>query len=419
MKRIGFQSTYDSFEKINPEFAKVKIHVMYCGENRNGSFISRETVYKMLYSLKNIPVVGEWKSDDFGTHGGKVELSDDGVKFTDTTKPYGVIPSDAEVTWETIREKDGITEHEYLTTTAYLWLGRYPEIEKILDDGANQSMELSITDGQFNTEKNYYEINDGHFSALCILGSDVEPCFASADIEHFSLDKEKFMQDFTEMMTELNFSLDKNNTNHTSNEVDIENIEEGGLGMNEDIVIEEVILDEVVSTEPVVEEFEKTEEVEIIIDSEEKRDFEAEVKIYMDKISALESDNTDLQIKYSELESEAVELRQYKSEKIATDEYTAKEIEVNALFAKKEFAVLTEEEVSELKVKAFEMDLASVEKDLYALVGMKLASKFSLIKNEDGSSDVIKMSLDMGITHEDEVSSKSYAGIIKKYSKQK
>jgi len=126
---------------------------------------------------------------------------------------------------------------------------------------------------------------------------------------------------------------------------------------------------------------------------------------------------TEVNDKFTLLETEVVELRQYKSGKIASDEYTAKETEINNLFAKKEFEILTEEEVSELKVKAFEMDIASVEKDLFALVGMKLVSKFSLVKNEDGT-DVIKMSLDTSIQHE-EVSTKSYANIIKKYSKQK
>jgi len=127
----------------------------------------------------------------------------------------------------------------------------------------------------------------------------------------------------------------------------------------------------------------------------------------------------EVNAKFTLLETEVAELREYKTGKIASDEYAIKESKINDLFAKKEFEVLTEEEVSELKVKAFEMDLASVEKDLFALVGMKLASKFSLVKNEDGTSDVIKMSLDMGIVHEEEVSTKPYAGIIKKYSKQK
>jgi len=140
------------------------------------------------------------------------------------------------------------------------------------------------------------------------------------------------------------------------------------------------------------------------------------------KGKAIESEKdkviTEVSDKFTLLESEVVELRQYKSGKIASDEYTAKETEINNLFSKKEFEILTEEEVSELKVKAFEMDLASVEKDLFALVGMKLVSKFSLVKNEDGT-DIIKMSLETGIGHEEVVSTKSYADIIKKYSKQK
>jgi hypothetical protein len=157
-------------------------------------------------SLKNVPIVGFWREDvnNFGGHSKKLEISDEGFKVVDLTKPIGVIPENTELSWETLREKDGYTEHEYLCCTGILWSGRYEECEKILDDGSNQSMEI-VLDKYHYDDDDVMVIDDAHFSALCVLGKDkdpdinVEPCFEQAGIESYSLDD--FKAEF-EMMLE-------------------------------------------------------------------------------------------------------------------------------------------------------------------------------------------------------------------------
>jgi hypothetical protein len=37
---------------------------------------------------------------------------------------------------------DGLVEREYLVTEGYIWTGVYPESERIISKGNNQSMEL-------------------------------------------------------------------------------------------------------------------------------------------------------------------------------------------------------------------------------------------------------------------------------------
>lgn len=163
----------------------------------------------MIPSLYGIPVVGEWKDDkkDFGTHGGKIEISDEGIQYIETTKPYGFVDSSATVQWESVVEEDG-TEREYLTTTAFLWTSRYPEALKVLENKNNQSMELNVFDGRMSEDyPEYFEILDGEFSALCILGETVEGCFESAKISQFNLDEDTFKQEFTQMVAELKQSL--------------------------------------------------------------------------------------------------------------------------------------------------------------------------------------------------------------------
>ncbi len=251
-KIVTFESRFDKPEKFNSQFHMVKIYIAYAGKNRNGSIISKETFEKLIPSLYGVPVVGEWKGEDFGSHGGKIEISEDGVEYIDTTKPYGFVDSSATVQWEVVTEEDG-TEKEYLTTTAFLWTSRYPETLKVLENKSNQSMELNVFDGEMSGEyPDYFEILDGEFSALCILGEEVEPCFESAKVSQFNLDKDVFRDEFTQMVAELRQSM-----NFTNNIHDVE-----GGGKMKGKKFEDAIEKDVVEEAKEAEEVESTEVVE-------------------------------------------------------------------------------------------------------------------------------------------------------------
>lgn len=210
-KHIALRSEFElnSFEKLNSEFTKVKILVAYHGKNRNGSNFSKEMLTKMAEtSLKNVPIVGHWIEEEgnFGGHDGAWEESGNSFRYKDLTRPFGVVPSDTELSWEVRRENDGYTEHEYLTCTGILWSGRYPECEKIIRDGAGQSMEVNLRDYTFD-EDDYLVPTDAEFSALCILGKDddpdktIEPCFEQASIDVYALDG--FKSAYFELLDEL------------------------------------------------------------------------------------------------------------------------------------------------------------------------------------------------------------------------
>lgn len=202
-----------SIKQLNNQFALVDILLCYHGNNRNMTSMSKEVIESALPSLYGIPIVGEYiylddGSQDFGSHGGKIIISDKGIKFEDTTKPYGFVTKDAveSAKWVTITEKDGFTKHEYLELKGcVIWQKRYEEVSALLDKNYGQSMEISINKGYYN-EDNYFVIEDMTFSAACILGSnpdgtDVEPCFESACIgRHYELDS--FKKEFTLMLDE-------------------------------------------------------------------------------------------------------------------------------------------------------------------------------------------------------------------------
>jgi hypothetical protein len=189
----------NSFEVLNSEFTKAKCYILYTGENRNGSSISKETVEAALPSIFNCPVIGEFlKKDDgtkdFGSHGGRIIIDSTGIRYEQTTMPYGVVPESANPRWEMVDDK------EYLVCEIILWSGRYDDLDVFLADGQRpQSMEISPL--EFEEKNGLFEIKSFEFSALTILGSDVEPCFEDAKIETYASDK--FNLIFEEMKNAL------------------------------------------------------------------------------------------------------------------------------------------------------------------------------------------------------------------------
>jgi hypothetical protein len=200
---LQFEVTFVDVEPLNPLFSKCKIYVCYHGENRNGSIISKEVIEKAIPTIYNIPIVGRFSEDinDFTDHGGKIEITGNGankeIRYVHTTKPYGVVPESAIVDWETIGDK------EYLTIDgALLWTGRYPEAQEVIESGKPQSMEIDVIEGRLRRDKKF-EVTEMVFSALCILGDDVEPCFEDAQIVGYSLNKDSFFKEFQEMYQAL------------------------------------------------------------------------------------------------------------------------------------------------------------------------------------------------------------------------
>ena len=97
-------------------------------------------------------------------------------------------------------------------TEGYLWTGQYPEAQRIIDEGNNQSMELSnkFLDATWTKDINgkpkFFIINEAIIAKLCVLGENQEPCFEGATITQpqiqFSYD-DGFKEQLFSMMNEL------------------------------------------------------------------------------------------------------------------------------------------------------------------------------------------------------------------------
>ena len=216
---------------VNPLMSSCEIKVLYIGENRNRSYISKDVATEMAKTLRGCPIVGYYKEnkDDFADHGEQLILDDEGIHFNKLTRPYGFVAPDAKVWFKKFNDSDEFgneIEREYLMTTGYLWTGQFEEAQKVLDgEGKPQSMELdeNSLDGHWSTNvKNnieFFIINDAIFSQLCILGDDVEPCFEGAAVTKpdvsttfsTSID-DNFKKTLFQMMNELKDALKGGNT---------------------------------------------------------------------------------------------------------------------------------------------------------------------------------------------------------------
>ena len=245
-------------DALNPGISQCEIKVLYLGQNRNHSYIDKNTAIQMANSLPGTPIVGAYRKDieDFGDHGHIMHIEDGEITFSCKTVPYGFVAPDADVWFKKFTDTDDFgneIEREYLMTTGYLWTSQYPEVEQCLTEGKGQSMELDgeNLDGHWATDNNtgieFFIINDAIFTKLCILGDDVEPCFEGASVtspevsKNFSKDSE-FSRTLFSMMNELKFALQN----------------KGGSDMPENI--EQVEVEETAA--PEVEEIEEVSEVE-------------------------------------------------------------------------------------------------------------------------------------------------------------
>ena len=198
---------------VNPLISKCQIKVCYVGEdpNRNRSIITKEVATQMANSLPGSPIVGFYNEakEDFEEHNRVIDISNGEFKVKDTTRPYGFVDMNAKVWFQKFLD-DGVNEREYLMTEGYIWTGQYPESQRIIDKGNNQSMELSenYLDATWTKDENgkpqFFIINEAIVSKLCILGDDCEPCFEGSQITklEFSFD-DSFKNQLFSMMNEL------------------------------------------------------------------------------------------------------------------------------------------------------------------------------------------------------------------------
>lgn len=368
----------------NPLISQCEIKVMYVGENRNKSYITKEVATEMANSLPGCPIVGYYKEDkqDFRDHGDRVIMDDSGIHFECMTRPYGFVAPDARVWFQKFEECDEYGRsiiREYLMTTGYLWTGQYEEAKKIYEEGGRpQSMELDedSLNGQwakkYKNGMDFFIINDAIFSKLCILGDDVEPCFEGASVTapdisaSFTKVDENFTKTLYDMMEELKFAL-------KGEQKMVSNIEQ---------VVEETTTEEVI-----VENQEVVESSFAASDKKEKEEEDKKEESSEDKADSSEDKKEDEEDKkkYAKADDEEEDKKEEKVEDKKEESSDDKKEEDEE--DKKKYALLVEEHNSLLEkfsnleaaynnLLAFKNQVEEKEKD-------ELIKSFYMLSEED------------------------------------
>lgn len=371
-KILSFNSMVSDYEIVNPEFARVKVYVCYDGKNRNNSYIEKDVLQKMSNTIYGIPMVAEYDEDNncFKGHGGKLEISDEGIEFKQTTVPYGFVDPKTPIFYEEVMELDGITKHNYLCCYAYLWYKRYPEVENVLRNQDNkkigQSMEINVTSYDID-EDGCCIIKDGYFSALAMLG--VEPCFESACVTS------KFSKESDSIWEEMILSFKKYAKNDKEGSIMDKEYENEELDVTEELNEEEFKKKKCAEDE---EDFKKKK------CENEEDDVEEDEEDFKKKKCAEEEDEEFKRKKCTDEEDDEFKKKKCENE----EDYQAKYEEVNSelISLKAQYSDL-QAEYEDLKTKYTALESEVAELRDFALEE-NVFSKFEVLKNVEGYEEI-------------------------------
>lgn len=351
-------SKFELIKPINKEFALFKCYVAGIGKNRNMSYISKERMNAALPTLSYAPVVGHLIQNEDGSYrlGSHDAIFDiEKWEIVPLTVPVGVVVENS-FDYEIVNEYG--VDVEYVTANVILWVGRYPELfdcQYSDDIFCAESMEIDVQQYRvLEEDSNYIEILDFSFSALCLLGKsddpelNQEPCFISSKLVPINFSADDFVAKFNELKEAV-----KECFNQKEGEA---NVVENAIMETEDNTIVEETIEEVA--------------VEEVVSTEETVDYEAK---YNEALGEIESLKTQI----AELNASVESLTPYK----LAAEKAEREAAESAVFSKFDSHIGAMPEYVELKSKASDYEIADLERECLILVG-----KFAM--NEPKTEDV-------------------------------
>lgn len=374
---------------FSPLISKCQIKVCYVGDepNRNRTVITKQEAEKMAPTLRGSIIAGFYneQNGDFEEHNKELSIENGEISYKAVTRPYGFVDLSARCWFQDFID-DGVP-HTYLMTEGWLWTNEYPECQRVIDKGNNQSMEIDekTCKGEWakdnKTGLEFFIINEAIISKLCILGEDVEPCFEGASIQgaqkvqySFSLDKD-FQNDMKSMMFELNKYLNKGGEPLEELEKVIETAEA------EAPEVEVETVDAETASVPVEEEPAETPteipaEPETAPEEEKEPEVDYELKYneLMAQYSALETERDTLRQNNESLTSEISTLKQFK----LAVERKEKEEMINS------FYMLSDEDKKDVRENIDSYSLGEIEAKLSVIC---FRNKVSFSENDNAEAN--------------------------------
>lgn len=231
---VSFNSELSDIHSLNSSFDEGILQIAYHGDNHNKSSIDKDTFERAIPSMFNCPIVCRYfrEDDNLGGHDVEIVSNENGMSLINVTQPVGVVPESSQWFWKEVEENDGKI-HEYLCTSVLLWK-RQEAYSYIKRKGiVGQSMEINVLSSYKRTDG--FKVFDSiEFTAFCLLGEGVEPCYESASLELFN--KDNMQEQFAQMMDD--FKAEFAMVNSASADDEYMNKPKGG---NEEMNLNELI----------------------------------------------------------------------------------------------------------------------------------------------------------------------------------
>lgn len=282
---VSIPSTFEVTEGSEYEgLLKAKIRVAHTGLNRNGSYITEESMKKAMPGLKYRPVLAyihQLKDGSYDFWGHNIEYSEDGdgnaqVEYLE--KQVGSFTAD-----EPFLEYDAERDKTYVVAYAVI-PETYTKAAEIIrrKGGTKVSCELMVNSMSYDAKNKYLNLEDFVFYGLTLLGADEEGtqiqegmAGAKLDIADFACEpKYAVNEEIVNILERLNTALSR---------FHIDNSTKGGnptVDMNENAPVienEEQEMSEETTEVEAVEEETETEAPEVEInESEEEFNEESE-----------------------------------------------------------------------------------------------------------------------------------------------
>ena len=211
-------------------FTHVKLSLCSHEEIANMMHFNKNLLESKMHQIDYMPIVGlikiAEKSDGtvsyiMGDHETEYNIVDGEFIMTSKTVVLGVaLPGTSKFEMIT---RNGETR-EYVTFEALLYSKKYPQLNGLVNENLDASMEISEVESHWNDGEGCYEVDNFKYDCHCLIG--VRPAFDLAGVlEQFSMND--FKQEFADLLNEvkelsLNIMQEKSNE-EGGNEVEEEN----------------------------------------------------------------------------------------------------------------------------------------------------------------------------------------------------
>lgn len=375
------ESGYQLCVQVPATFKKKEVKVedntlLYCilktchiGLNRNGSYISEETMKEAMPTLKYKPILCNFTDTedgkDFTSH--DMEIDEDG-NIIYIERQVGCFTAD-----EPYLEYDEENDKTYVM--AYAAIPRdYTEAADIIErkDGTKVSVELNINEMSYNGKEKYLQLDSFVFAGCTLLGVDPETKKevgegmkgSRLDIADFSVENNSVQFDTNEELLneikKLNEKLSHFNINQEESKSSEIYGKEEIESMNEEIKVEEEVteVETVEETTETVEEFTEETVEEVVEETvEETVEEVTETEEFTEEVAEVETDET--------VEEGTPEVGEEETEEVESEsEDETDTVVVNESLKPEKYSVM----MSNGTVKEFALTLDEINNALYMLV---------------------------------------------------